>query len=379
MVSLNTIKEWVTSHWLRLVLIIVVIEAIVASIWWFKPTINFPSLFTAKKPTVTYSFKPAPKDTGFALLSDNTKSGGFKALIGKKDAEGTPNARFEVDKAWMEFSLAGGTDVRSFESQKKNGRDTVIWKNVLTDADARYQIVETGLKEDIILKSDFLAQRALEDRDKVTISFDLTTFNVLPRYDTSGKFGLVFMDAMTNEYRFHIENPYLEDAAGKRFDAISYKLEPVEVAGGSLFEGVAGHQVENQGKNRHTGIEEKKTNVDIGERSIHVSSTSLANSNPSLANTTVDVKPSNSVTTVRIENEVPEGSNNLSTNDPSAILARSNQKSASFLRSNVVRSLNAVISGAVSKLSYHPFTTIVNAAVVPKRFCPPTFPRENVL
>lgn len=214
-------------YWWRIVAVIVIVEAIGAAIWWFKP--KFPT-FLARKPSPTYSLKSAPKETGFALLSDNTKSGGFKALIGKKDAEGTPNARFEVDKAWMEFALAGGVNVRSFESQKKNGKDTVLWKNVMTDTDARYQIVETGLKEDIILKSDFLAQRALEDKDKVTISFDLTTFNVLPRNDTSGKFGLAFMDAMTGEYRFHIENPYLVDAIGKRFDAINYKLESVAVA-----------------------------------------------------------------------------------------------------------------------------------------------------
>lgn len=159
MVPLKTIGNWLSAHWLRVVIIVFIIEAIGALAWWFKPRLVIPPaitrILTPKKPPVSYSFKGAPKGTGFSLLSDNTKSGGFRVLLGNTEAPKVPEARFEVDKSWLAFSLATANPTKPFEKKGDKGKDTVVWKEVLTDADARYQIVETGLKEDIILKSDF--------------------------------------------------------------------------------------------------------------------------------------------------------------------------------------------------------------------------------
>ena len=171
------------------------------------------------KPPVNYTFKTAPRNSGYALLNDNKDSANFTVLVGKNNTQRIPSARFEVMDAAVEFSLSDSQGKTGFQS----ANNVVTWEDVLPSTDVRYRILADGLKEELVIKDRFQAERALKGRERYTFSFPLHTKGVSPRKDIAGKLTPVFMDAKTKEYRFHIEKPFLIDAKGARYD-LEYEL-----------------------------------------------------------------------------------------------------------------------------------------------------------
>lgn len=184
---------------------------------------------TVKK--IDYSFHKAPEATGFALLNQN-KAGGFTILLGKRDTPAIPQARFEVGKSSIEFSLVQHhSDGAGYTTTKvalaKEQKEQVKWTNVLFDTDIAYQVQPDGLKEDIIFTTPSIAQQAINDRERLIIFFDVTTLGVFPKKTFDNR-GVIFADSLTGGYRFHLEQPYLVDANGTRYDGLAYSLVPVE-------------------------------------------------------------------------------------------------------------------------------------------------------
>jgi len=142
-----------------------------------------------------------------------------------KDSIGEENAiTIKKDKYALEFYLIGSnesivqksnsiTDPRcDFEKSIAEDNRAVIYKNVFANVDIAYTVFTSALKEDIILRDKSAA---------TTFQFHLKTEG-LKLIDKQGK--TKFVDEYGNDV-FAIDPMYMEDACGKRSDAVSYKID----------------------------------------------------------------------------------------------------------------------------------------------------------
>ena len=142
-----------------------------------------------------------------------------------KDSIGEENAiTIKKDKYALEFYLIGSnesivqksnsiTDPRcDFEKSIAEDNRAVIYKNVFANVDIAYTVFTSALKEDIIMRDKSAA---------TTFQFHLKTEG-LKLIDKQGK--TKFVDEYGNDV-FAIDPMYMEDACGKRSDAVSYKID----------------------------------------------------------------------------------------------------------------------------------------------------------
>ena len=128
------------------------------------------------KPPVNYTFKTAPKNSGYVLLNDNKESANFTVQLGKSNAAFVPAARFEVKDASVDFSLADsqgktGPSVIARSEATRQSQDVVVWQNILPSTDVRYKILPDGLKEEFIIKDKSQAVKALKGHERYTFPF----------------------------------------------------------------------------------------------------------------------------------------------------------------------------------------------------------------
>src|SRR3990167_9172756 len=186
-----------------------------------------PSWLTALfAPKISYNFTTAAKSTGFALENQN-RVNGFAMLLSAIDKPTVPSGKFSVAASSIGFALTNASGKDSYQRTTANGRDQVTWTDALPDTDIVYTVHDYGLKEDIILKSSKTAAQLLKDRTRYQLFYDLTVTNAKPRLGVDGQFAPVFVDNITNEYRFHLEPPTMVDAKGVRYNALKYNLRPV--------------------------------------------------------------------------------------------------------------------------------------------------------
>jgi hypothetical protein len=170
-------------------------------------------------PPVSYTFKPAPRKSGYALVNDNKESANFTSYVAKSGSAFTPSARFEVKDSSVDFSLAGSQGKTGFK--KSDG--AVTWENSFPSTDVTFQIKADGLSQEIIIKDRSAAAKAIKDREKYLLTLSLEVKNLIPRRNMEGNLVPVFMDAKTKEYRLHFPTPVLVDAKGQVYP-ISYSL-----------------------------------------------------------------------------------------------------------------------------------------------------------
>ncbi|MFZ2202281.1 MAG: hypothetical protein WAV56_02680, partial [Microgenomates group bacterium] len=170
-------------------------------------------LTTLFAPKISYTFKNASKSTGYTLENQN-RVNGFAMLLAQIDKPNVPSAKFTVETSSIGFALIDATGKTSYQRTTTNGRDQVTWTDALPDTDIVYTVVDDGLKEDIILKSNQTAIQLLKDRTRYQLFYDLTVTNAKPRVGIDGQYTPIFIDNLTGEYRFHIAPPTMVDAKG---------------------------------------------------------------------------------------------------------------------------------------------------------------------
>ncbi len=164
-------------------------------------------------PPISYSFKTAPQKSGYVLVNDNKESANFTSFVAKSNSAFTPSARFEVKDASVDLSFSESKGKTGFK--KANG--VIAWENTFPSTDVIYQIKADGLSQEVVIKDNALAAKAIKARERYTLTLPLNTKNVVPRRDIDGNLTPIFMDSKTKEYRFHMSPPVLVDAKGQTY------------------------------------------------------------------------------------------------------------------------------------------------------------------
>ena len=173
-------------------------------------------------PPISYSFKTAPQKSGYVLVNDNKESANFTSFVAKSNSAFTPSARFEVKDASVDLSFSESKGKTGFK--KANG--VIAWENTFPSTDVIYQIKADGLSQEVVIKDNALAAKAIKARERYTLTLPLNTKNVVPRRDIDGNLTPIFMDSKTKEYRFHMSPPVLVDAKGQTFPFSVIELIP---------------------------------------------------------------------------------------------------------------------------------------------------------
>ena len=82
------------------------------------------------------------------------------------------------------------------------------------------------MSQEVVIKDNALAAKAIKARERYLLTLPLNTKNVVPRRDIEGKLTPIFMDAKTKEYRFHMSLPVMVDAKGQTFPFSLIELTP---------------------------------------------------------------------------------------------------------------------------------------------------------
>jgi len=153
----------------------------------------------------------APRESNY--LYQNITNG-FKVYLGDRHSEAKPRIKFEQDNSFAEFAYAQFPDQET--KLEKDGNHSIVYKNISPEVDMKYYLTEKGIKEEIILK------------DKVTnpnFIFNLNLKNAVPKKSLDKQTSGFFIEPSTQEYVFHLPQPFMIDAVGNRSEAVELKIE----------------------------------------------------------------------------------------------------------------------------------------------------------
>jgi len=153
----------------------------------------------------------APRESNY--LYQNITNG-FKVYLGDRHSEAKPRIKFEQDNSFAEFAYAQFPDQET--KLEKDGNHSIVYKNISPEVDMKYYLTEKGIKEEIILK------------DKVTnpnFIFNLNLKNAVPKKSLDEHSSGFFIEPNTQEYVFHLPQPFMIDAVGNRSEAVELKIE----------------------------------------------------------------------------------------------------------------------------------------------------------
>jgi len=157
------------------------------------------------------------KGTGNVLYRASNQV--YAADIGTRD--GSPTVNFQVDKSNATFTLAG---IGKGEG-KKDGRNSVLYQEIMPSVDLKYTTLDNGLKEELILKAP--PQKHAEESSNVFL-FDLEFTGTIPKVLASREDGGLSISPTFygdgGEYLFHFEEPFAVDAAGARTDNVLVQI-----------------------------------------------------------------------------------------------------------------------------------------------------------
>lgn len=185
--------------------------------------------------------KYVPVDYGIEknLIGDYTyenRNEEFSVSFIDKKRKDQPWVRFESGKGAlnMSFLLADGRPVEfdekkvTVEKDKEKskwyvGKDKMTIENVLPETDLTYEIIDKGVKEEVVLKSD----QAVKDLTSDPVyRFALEADNVEPQALVEGSYTPNFRYKDDNGYAFHVLKPVMIDAAGARSEEIAVFIRP---------------------------------------------------------------------------------------------------------------------------------------------------------
>ena len=158
------------------------------------------------------------------LLDDDVENAenAFKIKFAKKAKDGKL-ATIKQDKAQLSWSLEGSskTAVRVLQQDAeddpftlKNVSGALVYENIVTDTDLRYDVTSGSVKESILLKSTAAPE---------SFSFAYVTKKLTYAAREDGTIAL-FPEG-EQESAFLLEKPYMLDAAGAYSDAVEMRIE----------------------------------------------------------------------------------------------------------------------------------------------------------
>jgi hypothetical protein len=229
-------KQILTSslhHWKLIFLCLILIATFIPLVYHFKNNKN-------QENKISYNISQA-------------YTGDYQYQNKNQDFQVSFINRKEPEKPWVNFTVGKENMVMALENQNENiknpmptlptgqagGRqenDNVKIKNddtqknqlvindILPDTDLTYQIIEKGLKEDIVLKN----KEALGNNKKPEYQFTLKSDNVEPIEISKGIYSPAFQNKVTKEYAFHFLRPIMIDAKGAKSDEIMMQIKKQE-------------------------------------------------------------------------------------------------------------------------------------------------------
>lgn len=159
---------------------------------------------------------------GDSLYQNKNKD--FSASFLNKNQPDQVDVNYQFRDAGVEMQLLDEKGkTAKFESAKvatAGRKDEITFANVRPGTDLRYQIIENGVKEEMILR----------DRSAVTknYTFSLNLKNAEPKKVSQNIYTYYFLKKGTTEYAFHMEKPFMVDAKGIQNDDIQVFIRPDE-------------------------------------------------------------------------------------------------------------------------------------------------------
>jgi hypothetical protein len=129
--------------------------------------------------------------------------------VSAKTTQNSSIINFQYQNSSLQFDPPVGTSTLS--QDKKN---EITFTNKEKNISAQYQILDNGLKENIILQK-------IPDTNQFTSTFQITNADIYLNSDNLP----VFLDPFTKKYLFHIQKPYATDAVGNKTYAVSYQIK----------------------------------------------------------------------------------------------------------------------------------------------------------
>ncbi|MEI7426123.1 MAG: LamG domain-containing protein [Candidatus Moraniibacteriota bacterium] len=170
--------------------------------------ISFLDKKDLSKPWV--NFAVGKENVGMALELDNLNNNVETRFIASKMTDATKNQDAKKQDAMNRVSTAS-----------TNNKNQLTIPNILPDTDLTYQIIDNGLKEDIVLKN----KDALGTDRKPQYQFTLKSDNVEPIEIAKGIYSPAFQNKTTKEYAFHFLRPVMIDANGAESDEILMQIK----------------------------------------------------------------------------------------------------------------------------------------------------------
>jgi hypothetical protein len=146
--------------------------------------------------------------------------------------------KIDPEKPWVEFMHENlGIDMALAQDGQKSiqpkidqagiigKKSKVVYSNILPDTDLTYNIIDKGVKEEIVVKNSDLVRKA---KEALTYKFIIRLKNTVPRKAAEGIYNPVFFDKKTGQYAFHFLKPVMIDAKGNQSDKIIFKINPKE-------------------------------------------------------------------------------------------------------------------------------------------------------
>ncbi|MFA6393867.1 MAG: LamG domain-containing protein [Patescibacteria group bacterium] len=159
----------------------------------------------------------------------------------------------DPSKSWVNFSVGGDSLAMALDAEMTNdksqitnksqiqnskedkfNKDKLIIKDVLPQTDLTYEIIDHGVKEEIVLK-DKKAMETQNFASKKTKKFvgpvwefSLEGKNVEPIKVAEGIYSPAFVDKKTGKYAFHFLKPVMIDAVGNKSDEIVMQIKEIK-------------------------------------------------------------------------------------------------------------------------------------------------------
>jgi hypothetical protein len=181
--------------------------------------IVFAFKILSKKPADTLKLSPTPVSNNYLYQSINR---GFAIYIGGRFSEQTPQIKFAVENASIDLKLAEKhPKSESVLFDKEDGKN-VIYKNIYPGVDFKYSLIEKGIKEEIIIKTEEARKRIIQ---KEYFLFEAMTNKALPQEEKNNNGNLYFIDSQSKKPLFYIPQPFMVDGQGKKSEEIKFEFD----------------------------------------------------------------------------------------------------------------------------------------------------------